>query len=128
MIHTEVDWPGVLRLAGRFCSSERGRERLLASTPSGDPAEVRRRAGVTRDLVARTGLRPPVRIYGLDEGAPLVSRLGAAGQALPPEELLDLFALVERSEEARRAAAAASGAFSAERHRMDAHPSGEITA
>ncbi|MBP7678152.1 MAG: Smr/MutS family protein [Thermoanaerobaculia bacterium] len=103
MIHTEVDWPGVLRLAGRFCSSERGRERLLASTPSGDPAEVRRRAGVTRDLVARTGLRPPVRIYGLDEGAPLVSRLGAAGQALPPEELLDLFALVERSEEARRA-------------------------
>lgn len=103
MIHTEVDWPGVLRLAGRFCSSERGRERLLASTPSGDPAEVRRRAGVTRDLVARTGLRPPVRIFGLDEGAPLVSRLGAAGQALPPEELLDLFALVERSEEARRA-------------------------
>lgn len=103
MIHTEVDWPGVLRLAGRFCSSERGRERLLASTPSGDPAEVRRRAGVTRDLVARTGLRPPVRIFGLDEGAPLVARLGAAGQALPPEELLDLFALVERSEEARNA-------------------------
>jgi DNA mismatch repair protein MutS2 len=103
MIHTEVDWPGVLRLAGRFCSSERGRERLLVSTPSGDPAEVRRRAGVTRDLVARTGLRPPVRIFGLDEGAPLVSRLGAAGQALPPEELLDLFTLVERSEEARRA-------------------------
>ncbi len=103
MIHTEVDWPGVLRLAGRFCSSERGRERLLASTPSGDPAEVRRRAGVTRDLVARTGLRPPVRIFGLDEGVPLVSRLGAAGQALAPEELLDLFALVERSEEARRA-------------------------
>ncbi len=103
MIHTEVDWPGVLRLAGRFCSSERGRERLLAATPSGDPAEVRRRAGVTRDLVARTGLRPPVRIFGLDEGAPLVSRLGAAGQALPPEELLDLFALVERSEEARLA-------------------------
>ncbi len=103
MIHTEVDWPGVLRLAGRFCSSERGRERLLAATPSGDPAEVRRRAGVTRDLVARTGLRPPVRIFGLDEGAPLVTRLGAAGQALPPEELLDLFALVERSEEARRA-------------------------
>ncbi len=103
MIHTEVDWPGVLRLAGRFCSSERGRERLLAATPSGDPAEVRRRAGVTRDLVSRTGLRPPVRIFGLDEGAPLVSRLGAAGQALPPEELLDLFALVERSEEARRA-------------------------
>ena len=101
MIHTEVDWPGVLRLAGRFCSSERGRERLLVSTPSGDPAEVRRRAGVTRDLVARTGLRPPVRIFGLDEGAPLVSRLGAAGQALPPEELLDLFGLVERSEEAR---------------------------
>ena len=103
MIHTEVDWPGVLRLAGRFCSSERGRERLLAATPSGDPAEVRRRSGVTRDLVARTGLRPPVRIFGLDEGAPLVARLGAAGQALPPEELLDLFALVERSEEARRA-------------------------
>ncbi len=103
MIHTEVDWPGVLRLAGRFCSSDRGRERLLASTPSGDPAEVRRRAGVTRDLVARTGLRPPVRIFGLDEGAPLVARLGAAGQALPPEELLDLFALVERSEEARHA-------------------------
>jgi len=101
MIHTEVDWPGVLRLAGRFCSSERGRERLLAATPSGDPAEVRRRAGVTRDLVARTGLRPPVRIFGLDEGVPLVSRLGAAGQALAPEELLDLFALVERSEEAR---------------------------
>ena len=103
MIHTEVDWPGVLRLAGRFCSSERGRERLLVATPSGDPAEVRRRAGATRDLVARTGLRPPVRIFGLDEGAPLVSRLGAAGQALPPEELLDLFGLVERSEEARRA-------------------------
>jgi DNA mismatch repair protein MutS2 len=103
MIHTEVDWPGVLRLAGRFCSSERGRERLLAAAPSGDPAEVRRRAGVTRDLVARTGLRPPVRIFGLDEGAPLVHRLGAAGQALPPEELLDLFSLVERSEEARNA-------------------------
>ena len=40
MIHTEVDWPGVLRLAGRFCSSERGRERLLAAAPSGDPVEV----------------------------------------------------------------------------------------
>ena len=103
MIHTEVDWPGVLRLAGRFCSSERGRERLLAAAPSGDPLEVRRRAGVTRDLVARTGLRPPVRIFGLDEGAPLVLRIGAAGQALPPEELLDLFGLVERSEEARAA-------------------------
>ncbi len=103
MIHTEVDWPGVLRLAGRFCSSERGRERILAAVPSGDPGEVRRRAGVTRDLAARAALRPPVRIFGLDEGAPLVSRLGAAGQALPPEELLDLFALVERSEEARRA-------------------------
>ena len=100
MIHTEVDWPGVLRLAGRFCSSERGRERLLAAAPSGNPEEVRRRAGVTRDLVARTGLRPPVRIFGLDEAAPLVLRLGAAGQALPPDELLDLFALVERSEEA----------------------------
>ena len=103
MIHTEVDWPGVLRLAGRFCSSERGRERLLVAAPSGDPLEVRRRAGVTRDLVARTGLRPPVRIFGLDEGAPLVLRIGAAGQALPPEELLDLFGLVERSEEARAA-------------------------
>ena len=103
MIHAEVDWPGVLRLAGRFCSSERGRERLLASAPSPDPAEVRRRAGVTRDLVARAGLRPPVRIFGLDEGASLLGRLGAAGQALAPEELLDLFALVERSEEARRA-------------------------
>lgn len=103
MIHTEVDWPGVLRLAGRFCSSERGRERLLAAAPSGDPDEVRRRSGVTRDLVARAGLRAPVRIFGLDEGAPLVSRLGAAGHALPPDELLDLFGLVERSEEARRA-------------------------
>ncbi|MFN7989832.1 MAG: Smr/MutS family protein [Thermoanaerobaculia bacterium] len=101
MIHTEVDWPGVLRLAGRFCSSERGRERILAAAPSGDPQEVRRRAGVTRDLVARAGLRPPVRIFGLDEAAPLVLRIGAAGQALPPEELLDLFGLVERSEEAR---------------------------
>lgn len=103
MIHTEVDWPGVLRLAGRFCSSERGRERLMAAAPSGNPEEVRRRSGVTRDLVARTGLQPPVRVFGLDEAAPLVLRLGAAGQALPPEELLDLFGLVERSEEARHA-------------------------
>jgi DNA mismatch repair protein MutS2 len=93
----------VLRLAGRFCSTERGRERVLGLKPSGDPGEVDRRRSVTRDLMARRGARPPVALFGLDEGAPLLFRLGPASLALPPEELLDLFALVERSEAARRA-------------------------
>ncbi|HQR47189.1 MAG TPA: hypothetical protein PK598_14400, partial [Thermoanaerobaculia bacterium] len=94
----------MLRLAGRFCSSERGRERVLGLTPSGDAAEVERRRGVTRDLMARRSLRPPVPLFGLDEGAALLHRLGPAGLALFPEELLDLFALAERSEAARVAA------------------------
>ena len=99
--HSELDWPGALRLAGRFCSTERGRSRLLASAPSADPFEVARRLGVTRDLIARRALRPPVPLAGVDEGAPLVSSLGPAGRALPPEDLLDLFLLVERAEGAR---------------------------
>ena len=69
--------------------------------PSPDTFEVVRRLGVTRDLLARRALRPPVALGGLDEGAPLVSRLGPQGRALPPEDLLDLFLLVERAEGAR---------------------------
>ncbi len=101
--HSELDWPGALRLAGRFCSTERGRSRLLASSPSADPYEVARRLGVTRDLLARRALRPAIALAGVDEGAPLVARLGPAGRALPAEDLLDLFLLVERAEGARRA-------------------------
>ncbi len=103
MSHPELDWPGALRLAGRFCSTERGRDRVLGATPSPDAFEVVRRLGVTRDLLARRSLRPPVALGGLDEGAPLVSRLGPQGRALPPEDLLDLFLLVERAEGARAA-------------------------
>ncbi len=58
---------------------------------------------MTRDLIARRALRPPVPLFGLDDGAVLLFRLGPAGLALLPEELLDLFALVERSEAARGA-------------------------
>ncbi len=101
--YPELDWPGVLRLAGRFCSTERGLERLLASTPSPDAAEVARRQGLARDLLARRGLRPPVPLGGLDEVVPLLARLGPSGLALPPEELLDLFGLAERSDGARHA-------------------------
>jgi DNA mismatch repair protein MutS2 len=93
----------VLALAGRFCSTERGRERVRALLPSGDPEEVERLRGITRDLVARRAFRPPVALGGLDESAPLLSRLGPQGQALLPEDLLDLFVLVDRSEGARRA-------------------------
>ena len=103
MSHSELDWPGALRLAGRFCSTERGRDRVHGATPSPDAFEVVRRLGVTRDLLERRALRPPVALGGLDEGAPLVSRLGPQGRALPPEDLLDLFLLVERAEGARAA-------------------------
>ncbi len=103
MSHSELDWPGALRLAGRFCATERGRDRLLGAAPSPNAFEVVRRLGVTRDLVSRRALRPPVPLGGLDEGAPLVSRLGPQGRALAPEDLLDLFLLVERAEGARAA-------------------------
>ncbi len=103
MSHSELDWPGALRLAGRFCATERGRDRLLGAAPSPDAFEVVRRLGVTRDLLHRRALRPPVPLGGLDEGAPLVSRLGPQGRALAPEDLLDLFLLVERAEGARAA-------------------------
>jgi DNA mismatch repair protein MutS2 len=102
-LHSELDWPGALRLAGRFCSTERGRARLLESAPSADPFEVARRLGVTQDLLRRRTLRPPIVLTGLDEGAPLASRLGPQGRAFPPEDLLDLFLLVERAEGARAA-------------------------
>jgi DNA mismatch repair protein MutS2 len=101
--HSELDWPGALRLAGRFCSTERGRDRVHGATPSPDAFEVVRRLGVTRELLARRALLPPVALGGLDEAAPLVSRLGPRGGALEPEELLDLFLLVERAEGARAA-------------------------
>ena len=103
MSYSELDWPGALRLAGRFCATERGRDRLLGAAPSPDAFEVVRRLGVTRDLLLRRALRPPVPLGGLDEGAPLVSRLGPQGRALAPEDLLDLFLLVERAEGARAA-------------------------
>ncbi len=93
----------MLRLAGRFCSSERGRERIYGLLPSGDPGEVEAGRAVTRDLIARSAVRPPVPLFGLDDGASLLFRLGPNSLALRPEELLDLFALVERSEAARRA-------------------------
>lgn len=101
--HLELDWPGVLRLAGRFASTERGHEAILALEPSGDPDEVERRLGITRDLVARRGVSAPIALGGLDEAAPLLPRLGPVGLAFPPEDLLDLFALLERSEGARQA-------------------------
>lgn len=101
--HSELDWPGVLRLAGRFCATAAGRERVLATQPSPDPDEVARRAGLTRDLIDRSALCPAVVLGGLDEARPALSQLGVAGRALPPEELLDLFELVERSEAARAA-------------------------
>jgi DNA mismatch repair protein MutS2 len=101
--YSELDWPGALRLAGRFCATERGRDRLLGAAPSPDAFEVVRRLGVTRDLLLRRALRPPVPLGGLDEGASLVSRLGPQGRALAPEDLLDLFLLVERAEGARAA-------------------------
>ncbi|MGE5347340.1 MAG: hypothetical protein ACM3JH_15405, partial [Acidithiobacillales bacterium] len=93
----------MLRLAGRFCSSERGRERVYGLRPSGDPEEVEQSRAVTRDLIARSAVRPPVPLFGLDDGASLLFRLGPKSLALRPEELLDLFSLVERSEAARRA-------------------------
>ena len=101
--HSELDWPGVLTLAGRFCSTERGRTRILETGPSADRREVERRAELTRDLGARAALAPPVTLGGLDEGAALLPKLGAVGAALRPEDLLDLFALLERSEGARHA-------------------------
>ncbi|HSB62907.1 MAG TPA: Smr/MutS family protein [Thermoanaerobaculia bacterium] len=103
MSHSELDWPGALRLAGRFCATGRGRDRLSGAVPSPDAFEVVRRLGVTRDLVLRRALRPPVPLGGLDEGAPLVSRLGPHGRAFAPEDLLDLFLLAERAEGARAA-------------------------
>ena len=103
MIHTELDWPGVLRLAGRFCATDRGRARLEGTEPSPEPEEVRRRAGLTADLIVRSGLAPPVPLGGLDEGTAVLPRLGPAGRALLPEDLLDLFLLLERSEGARAA-------------------------
>ena len=93
----------MLKLAGRFCSSERGRERILGLLPAGDPPEAERRRGVTRDLMARREVRPPMPLGGLDDAAPLLFRLGPAGLALPPEDLLDLFVLVDRAESARGA-------------------------
>ena len=93
----------MLRLAGRFCSTERGRERVLGLLPSGTALEVARLRSVTRDLIVRRAARPPVPIGGLDEGAELLFALGPSGLALSPEDLLDLFTLVERSEGARRA-------------------------
>jgi DNA mismatch repair protein MutS2 len=93
----------VLRLAGRFCSTERGRERILGLSPAGTAAEVARLRNVTRDLIARRAVRPPVPLGGLDEGSALLFPLGPAGLALSPEDLLDLFTLVERSEGARHA-------------------------
>jgi len=101
--HSELDWPGALRLAGRFCATERGRDRLSGAEPSPDAFEVVRRLGVTRDLLDRRAVGPPMPLGGLDEGAPLVSRLGPQGRALAPEDLLDLFLLVERAEGARAA-------------------------
>lgn len=101
--HLELDWPGALKLAGRFCATERGRDSLLASAPSPLREEVEQRAALTRDLVRRRSLRSPVFMGGLDEAAPLLGRLGPAGRALAAEDLLDLFVLVERSEGARSA-------------------------
>jgi DNA mismatch repair protein MutS2 len=101
--YSELDWPGALLLAGRFCATERGLGLMQATEPSPEPAEVTRRLGVTRDLKARRALRPPVALGGLDEAVPLLARLGPQGRALPPEDLLDLFVLVERSEGARAA-------------------------
>ena len=92
--HSELDWPGVLRLAGRFCSSERGRSRLLGTAPSADPFEVARRLGVTRDLQRRRAVRPAIALAGVDEGAPLVSRLGPANPPLSPEDTALSAALV----------------------------------
>jgi DNA mismatch repair protein MutS2 len=93
----------VLRLAGRFCSTERGRERVLGLTPAGAAPEVAQLRSVTRDLIGRRAVRSPVPLGGLDEGAALLFPLGPAGLALSPEDLLDLFTLVERSEGARHA-------------------------
>ncbi|HEV8266980.1 MAG TPA: Smr/MutS family protein, partial [Thermoanaerobaculia bacterium] len=94
---------GVLELAGRFSATERGRDVLLKSRPESDRAAVERNLGVTADLVTRRSLRPPIVLGGLDEGAALLPRLGPKGRALPPEELLDLFVLLERIEGARGA-------------------------
>ncbi|MEO6325830.1 MAG: hypothetical protein ABIT01_11405, partial [Thermoanaerobaculia bacterium] len=96
--HSELDWPGALKLAGRFCATERGLESLLQSAPSSDLMEVERRLSLTRDLVARRALRSPVYMGGLDEAAPLLPRLGPVGRSLAAEDLLDLFVLAERSE------------------------------
>lgn len=74
---------------------------MLASAPSPDPVEVSARLALTRDLMARRAVRPPVILGGLDEGAALLHKLGAQGRALDPEDLLDLFVLCERSEGAR---------------------------
>lgn len=99
--HAELDWPGVLRLAGRFCATRSGRDLVGAAEPSPDPAEVASRAALTADLMARASLRPAVVLGGLDEARAPLARLGVEGRALPPEDLLDVFAFVERSEEAR---------------------------
>lgn len=99
--HKELDWPGVLALAGRFCASERGRRSIEMTLPSIDPAEVRDRARLTGDLMTRAEHAVPVLLDGIDEASAPLAHLGPAGIALPAEELLDLFFLLERSEAAR---------------------------
>lgn len=99
--HADLDWPGVLALAGRFCATERGRERLHATRPASARDEAVALQELTAELRARRAIRIPVRLGGLDEGAPLLPRLVA--KTLPAEDLLDLFVLAERSEDARRA-------------------------
>ncbi len=106
MPYTELDWPGVLALAGRFCATERGLSRLLEALPSGEAEEVRERTALTADLMALRERRGPLALGGLDEGARLLPALGATGRALSPDELLDLFLLLERSEAARKSVAA----------------------
>ncbi len=51
--------------------------------------------------MARAEHAVPVALGGLDEGAVALAKLGPSGTALPPEELLDLFYLLDRSEAAR---------------------------
>lgn len=97
-----LDCSAVLDLFSRHLSTPLGHDRLRHLEFLRDRAALEREQALVGETLAWAAINGAPGFSGIHDPRPLYEQAGLAGSMLEPEQLLHLFAFVERSEELRR--------------------------